>query len=171
MKDRYPDDFNTQSVYDEGYAKYGFSPYDHPPTKGDFAWVRTPEDVMDAVGELQRFADVLKEKRWAVDHDIEVLEKETKRVEKLEADVQAQALQVRAQVEAVTLVMNDNERSREALNNREMILDDRRKKLEKANVDPIQALDEILLQLELEEDPLEILKYMKKRREELEPKW
>ena len=173
MKDRYPDDFNTQTVYDDGYGyeNYGRSPYDREPNKGDFAWVKTPEDVMDAVGELQRFADVLKEKRWSVDQDIDALTVEAKKIKSLEEQVNAEAFRIKEQIAAITGTLTEIDRTRHELNIREMELDDQRKKLIKANVDPIQALDEILLQLELEEDPAQILKYMKQRREDLEPKW
>jgi hypothetical protein len=40
-----------------------------------------------------------------------------------------------------------------------------------ANVDPIALIDEILLELELEQDPKKIVEYVRKKRQALDIKW
>lgn len=164
LDDEYPDDYDNdhQRVkWKETGEGVGY----------DFGWVRDMKDLAIAVDELEylsvkaidkleyahRQANIIREQeiQWRR------RENEMNRKEKELAELGEQLANMESQ-----LVVDRNLITIEASE-----LNERREKIAKANVDPVKTLDEILLMLEIEEDPKVIHKYMKQRREDLEPKW
>jgi hypothetical protein len=161
--DDYSDDYSTRPERKWKETDHGIG--------YDFSWVRDMKDLAIAVEDLEhltikaidkleyahRQANIIQEK----ENTWRRRENEMNRKEKELAELGEQLANMESQ-----LVVDRNLITIEASE-----LNERREKIAKANVDPVKALDEILLMLELEEDPKVIHKYMKQRREDLEPKW
>lgn len=136
-----------------------------------FGWVKSPEDVLDAKQMLEKMGEEVNRQLVWADRQVQIVSLREKELLKRENQVNALHKQVDADKLRLAEMEHQIVDETRAAKNEKLALDARKALLAIANVDVVEALNEILLQLELEEDPKEILKYMKRRREELEPKW
>lgn len=129
----------------------------------DLEWV-SPQDFLQAKEKLEEFAKELEKEESYLRHAIAEVEMKKKKI-----DFRSNEMDAKERAMEKTSLHHAELECELAQEN--LALNAHRALIQIANVDVIEALDEILLQLELETDPKEVFKYMKRRREELEPKW
>lgn len=165
--DEYPDDYSDDNSVGPGRK---WKETDHG-IGYDFSWVRDMKDLAIAVEDLEHLSIKAIDKLEYAHRQANIIREQETQWRRRENEMNRKEKELTDLGEHLANMESQLIAGQNLVTNETLALNAHRALVAKANVDPIKALDEILLMLELEEDPKIILKYMKQRREDLEPKW
>lgn len=173
MKDFFPDDYDERRLMD-GYItvkkpkpKKGQMMVDLP-LKADFESWEEFEELRDEIDQRMAFVrsetyDLERKSAWLQERSDDLDEMHTKLAKKtgeLE-DWERSLFKIKERLDDRDLTLNADHRKLELVTSR----------LEAANRQPLDVINDVLLQLELEVDPIEIAKHIREIGKTLDVKW